>query len=118
MPNLKLVSLVCHRPDDLDEEDAVFDVGVEDEPYIIAGNKRVWSGRMGVDDVEDLTGVEPISFKNSIRVELWDRDSGYVLGEDDPLGNVTIQAFQSELGELSHQFRRKKAKYTLTYKVE
>ncbi|MFC1804041.1 hypothetical protein ACFL0D_08795 [Thermoproteota archaeon] len=73
---------------------------------------------MGINDVEDLTEVEPVSFKKSIKVELWDRDSGYVLGEDDPLGNISIQAFQAGLGELSHQFKRRKAKYTLTYKVE
>jgi hypothetical protein len=117
MPNLKFVSLICHRTDDSSEDDAVFDVGPEDEPYLLAGNKRIWSGRMAVNDFEDLTGLEPVSFKNSIRVELWDRDPGYT-GEDDKLGHLSIQAFQAGLGELTHEFRRKKAKYTLTYKVE
>ncbi|MFC1804040.1 hypothetical protein ACFL0D_08790 [Thermoproteota archaeon] len=41
MPNLKFVSLVCHRPDDISEDDAVFDVCYEDEPYLLAGHKRV-----------------------------------------------------------------------------
>jgi hypothetical protein len=102
----------------MSEDNNLFDVGQEDEPYLLAGHKRVWSGRMGIDDVEDLTRVEPVSFKNIIKVELWDRDAGYVSGDDDSLGNITIQEAIAGLGELSHQFKRRKAKYTLTYKVE
>jgi hypothetical protein len=117
MPNLKFVSLRCHRPDDISEDDSVFDTGPEDEPYLMADYKRVWSGRMGMDEVVDLTSVEPISFKDRIRVELWDRDAGYV-GEDDRLGSLTIMAFQSGLGELQQEFRSGKAKYSLIYKVE
>ena len=118
MANLKFVSLECIRPDDMSEDDSVFDVGQEDEPYIIAGHKRVWSGRMGIGDIENLIDVNPVSFVNSVKVELWDRDPGYVLGEDDPLGNISITESVAGLGELTHQFKRRKAKYTLTYKVE
>ena len=118
MPKAKFVSLICHIPDDLTEEHTVFDVGQEDEPYLLVKKKKVWSGRMNVDDVEDLTIIDPIDFKDNIRVELWDRDSGYVSGGDDLLGSLTIMASQAGSGELEHQFKRSKASYTLIYKVE
>jgi hypothetical protein len=116
MPNLRFVSLLCHQPDDIGEDDTGLDIVREDEPYLMVGHKKVWNGRMGIGEVEDLSGVESIPFKETIRVELWDRDSGYVLDRDDPLGNITIHA--SQIGrEASHQFKRRKARYTLTYKV-
>lgn len=118
MSNLKLVSLLCHIPDDISEEDSIFDIGVEDEPYLMVDHKRIWSGRMGVNDVRDLSDLESIPFEENIRVELWDRDAGYVSEGDDPLGNIIIHASQKGTGELSHLFKRKKARYTLTYKVE
>jgi len=118
MPILKFVSLVCHKPDDMSEDDSGFDVGPEDEPFLIVGHKKVWSGRMGIGAVENLSDVDPISFENSITVELWDSDPGYVTGEDDKLGHISIQEALAGSGELSHQFKRRKAEYTLTYKVE
>ena len=119
MPELIFVSLMCHRPDDASEaDDRRFDATVEDEPYILVNHKKVWDGkRMGANDVADLSDVEPISFKDSVRVELWDADPGYT-PEDDQLGRLTIQASLAGVGELSHEFKRKSAKYTLTYKVK
>ena len=73
---------------------------------------------MGINDVEDLTRVNSVDFKDDLRVELWDRDAGYASGKDDPLGSLTIKVIQAGLGELEHQFKRRKANYTLTYKVE
>ena len=113
-----LVSLSCLRTDDSGEDDAFFDVGVGDEPYLIADRRRVWSGRMSVNDEADLTGVEPIAFEEYIRVELWDRDAGPQAGQDDRLGDIDISAVYAGLGELSHQFKTRRARYTLVYKVE
>jgi hypothetical protein len=119
MPNLKLISLQCHKPDDISEADeAGFDMGVEDEPYLMAGHKKVWNGRMKKGDIEDLAGVNPISFKESIRVELWEKDPNYVSDKDDQLGNITVYASQMGAGEISNLFKRRKARYTLTFKVE
>ena len=119
MPELKFVSLICHRPDDASEaDDRLFDATVEDEPYILVNHKKVWDGkRMSANDVADLSDVKPISFKDSVRVELWDADPGYT-PEDDQLGRLTIQASLASAGELTHEFKRKSAKYTLTYKVK
>ena len=118
MPKAKFVSLICHRPSDISEDDSGFDVGQEDEPYLMVNRKRIWSGRMGINDVEDLTRVNSVDFKDDLRVELWDRDAGYVSGGDDKLGSLSIQESQAGLGEREHQFKRSKANYTLTYKVE
>jgi hypothetical protein len=51
---------------------------------------------MNVDDVEDLSLLEPISFKNKVDIQLLDQDAGYTGGdEDDLLGRLTVQAFQA-----------------------
>jgi hypothetical protein len=119
MPKLKFVSLVCHRPDDISEaDDHMFDGTIEDEPYILVNHTKVWDGRrMAANDVEDLSGVEPINFNEDVRVELWDQDAGYI-SDDDQIGRLEIKAHQEGLGELKHEFKRKQARYTLTYKVE
>ncbi len=119
MPEFKFVSILCQRTDDSSRsDDRSMDMTEEDEPYLLADHKRVWDGRrMNINDVADLSGIDPISFKDSILIELWDRDAGYD-PDDDQIGRLNIQAFQSGLGELTHEFKRKNARYTLTYKVE
>ena len=102
----------------MSENDSVFDIGDEDEPFIMADHQKIWSGRMGLNDVEDLSKVSPVSFEENIRVALWDRDAGYSSNEDDPIGDVVIHASQKGHGELTHSFKGRRAKYTLNYKVE
>jgi len=42
MPNLKLLSLICHRTDDSIEEGYdVIDTSVENEPYLLSNNKMI-----------------------------------------------------------------------------
>ncbi len=61
-----------------------------------ATHTRARGGRMNVDDVEDLSLLEPISFKNKVDIQLLDQDAGYTGGdEDDLLGRFTVQAFQA-----------------------
>ena len=119
LPKLKFVSLKCHRTDDTSKsDDASFDMGIEDEPYLLANHKRVWGvKRMKSGDLEDLSGVEPITFDEKISVELWDKDPGYYPA-DDQIGRLNVQASQAGLGEMIHEFKRKNAYYTLTYKVK
>ena len=73
---------------------------------------------MNVDDVKDLSQVEPISFDNKIDIQLWDRDASPTGDEDDLLGKLTVQSFQAGVGEQKHEFKQKKARYTLSYIVE
>jgi len=119
MPKLKLVSLICHATDDAGEVDEnIFDTNVEDEPYILADKKRVWGVKlMKTNDVEDLSAVEPIQFTDKVSIELWDRDAEY-FPADDRLGKLNVYASKSGLGEQTHQFKRRSALYTLTYKVD
>ena len=91
---------------------------VEDEPYLLVNHKRVWGvKRMKANDVEDLSHLELIQFKESIRVELWDKDAGF-FPDDDQIGILNIQANQAGFGELKHVFKRKNAIYTLTFQVD
>jgi hypothetical protein len=118
MPVLKFVSLKCHRTDDSTEKDQSYDLSVEDEPYLRANHKQVWGvTRMKINEIKDLSDVEPITFNDDILVELWDKDAGYS-PEDDRLGKVTIVAGLAGTGSHEYEFRRRKARYTLTYKVE
>jgi len=119
LPELKFISLKCHRTDDTSEsDDHSFDMTVEDEPYLLAEHKRVWGvRRMKSGDLEDLSGVDTLKFKEKINVELWDKDAGFY-PDDDQIGRLTVQANQAGLGELTHEFKRKNAKYTLTYEVK
>jgi hypothetical protein len=119
LPKLKFVSLQCHRTDDAGEADEhPTDMTVEDEPYLLANHKRVWGvKRMKAHQKEDLSGVEPINFKESISVELWEKDAGF-FPDDDQIGRLRVQSNQLGIGELTHEFKRKSAWYTLTYKVE
>ena len=119
LPELKLLSLKCHSTDDSSEsDDRSFDMTIEDEPFLVANHKRVWGvTRMNSGDMEDLSSVEPILFDKNMSVELWDKDAGYST-EDDQIGRFTVLASQAGIGELTHEFKRKKAKYTLTYKIK
>ncbi len=119
MPKLKLVSLICHATDDSGEVDEnIFDVNVEDEPYILVNKKRVWGVKlMKTNDVEDLTNVNPIRFTEKVSVELWDRDAEY-FPADDLLGRLTVHASKTGLGDQTHRFKRRSALYTLTYRVD
>ena len=117
MPNLKFVSLTCIRPDDISEDESGFDVGEEDEPFLLVNHNRVWRGRMTRGDVKDLSEIEPIHFDNQVSVELRERDPGYV-PSDDSLGTFNVQALQAGLGEIEHQFETRRAKYVLIYQVE
>jgi hypothetical protein len=53
---------------------------IEDEPYILADHKRVWSVKgMKTGDIEDLSGVELITFNERISIELWDKDARAII---------------------------------------
>jgi hypothetical protein len=117
MPNLKFVSLECIRPDDIREDESGFDVGEEDEPFLLVNHNQVWRGRMSSGDVRDLSAIESIPFDNQVSVELRERDPGYV-PSDDSLGTFNVQALHAGLGEIEHQFETRRAKYVLKYQVE
>lgn len=119
MPNLKLLSLICHRTDDSIEEDYdVIDTTVEDEPYLLSNNKMIWGVKMmKANDVEDLSEVETILFNESVDIELWDRDSEHIIAYD-KIGRLIIKASRKGLGVQKHEFKQRNARYTLTYKVE
>jgi len=119
MPNLKLLSLTCHRTDDSIEEDYdVIDTTVEDEPYLVSNNRMIWSIKMmRANDVEDLSEVETIFFDESVDIELWDRDSEHNI-TNDKIGGLIITVSQKGLGIQKHEYKSRNARYTLTYRVD
>ena len=119
MHNLKLLTLTCHRTDDSIEEDYdVIDTTVEDEPYLVSNNNIIWNvNTMKANDVEDLGEVETIFFDDSVDIELWDRDSEHNI-TNDKIGGLIIKASLKGLGVQKHEFKRRNARYTLTYKVD
>ena len=116
MPNLRLVSLTCHRPNDSGEYSS-YDIGDIDEPFLIVNGAKIWSERMKADEIEDLSKIKPIPFEYSCNLELWEKDPG-VLGEDDLLGQILIESNMKSSSILSQDFKCGTSKYTLNYKVE
>ena len=117
MANLRILSLECIRTDDSGEE-IVFDADSIDEPFLKVNYKTVWSGRMDSGDTVDLTSLDGIPFEGDIRVELWERDPGYTVGEDDLLGKLLVHSSQKGAGSINHKFVSKRARYSLEYSVE
>jgi hypothetical protein len=120
MAKLIFVSLKCHKTDDSGEDNLarLYDIGVEDEPYLLVDRNKVWSGRMKANDEVSFTGIESIPFEDQVHVELWDRDAGPENGKNDNIGDLIILSAQAGLGEQSQQFKTRIADYTLVYQVE
>lgn len=90
-----------------------------DEAYITANGRMVWGiVDMNDGDTRDLDGVvEPIRFRNSVSVELWDNDTG-IFDSDDRLGTNIITYDPATVDqELQVKFTDDDANYQLTYIV-
>ena len=117
MVNLRILSLECIWTDDSTEE-IVFDVDSIDEPFLRVDNKTIWTGQMDMGDKHNLSDLEGIPFEGEVKVELWERDPGYEIEEDDLLGRVVIS--DSEIGaeRIKYKFETKRARYIMEYRVE
>ena len=108
MLDLRLISLVCHGTEDWTGAD---------ETYLLAAGRRVWGpNSMNDNDVADLTGIPHQQFRSKIRIDLYDKDAGFV-DDDDHLGRTYARASQAGKGEQEHDFTGDGAHYTLTYEV-
>lgn len=118
MPKLRLLSLVCHVPQDsLQEAIEDMDLTSYDETYMSVNGRRVWGvKRMDAGDEEDLSEVPPINFRTRVRVDLYDKDAGY-FSDDDHLGSLNVRDVQAGKGEQVHEFTGSGAHYTLKYEV-
>jgi hypothetical protein len=104
---LKLHSIFCKTTED--------NTGA-DEPYLLVGNRKIWGSQsMNDNESEDLTMVPEVAFTRSIRLSLYDQDSGF-FDKDDFLGSWVVWA--GETGTLREaRFNGDGADYTITYEV-
>ncbi len=108
MPQLKLFSLVCHGTEDWTGAD---------EAYLLLNGQRIWGPEsMNDNDVENLGNLPTYPFQNSVRIELYDQDTGG-WDNDDHLGTTYARAIEAGIGEQERQFTGDGAHYTLTYSV-
>jgi len=90
-----------------------------DETYLRANNILVWGPEsMNDGDRKTLAGVEPIEFRGSVRLDLYDKDGSVPSDDDDHLGNFLVTAADKGRGTLRCTFDRDDASYTLEYRVE
>ncbi len=109
MPQLRLISLVCHTTED--------STGA-DETYLLLNGQRVWGPQsMNDGDPASLNGLPQYPFQQSVRIELYDQDAGGWIDKDDHLGTIYARAFEAGKGEQTREFTGDGAHYTLTYLV-
>ena len=104
---LHLLSLQCIKTEDWRA----------DEPYLVINANRYWGGpSMDDGDSQDLRGLPPIAFAESISITLFDADTDTFVDRDDNLG--TIQIVTTDAGvEKTGIFTRDGAHYVLRYRV-
>lgn len=117
MATLKLHRITCKKTDDPDEIDAIYDIGLEDEPYLLVNGKEVWTGRMSPGEVIELSEIEPLPFRDSVKIELMERETGHGRN-DDILGEITIRESDANLQKIVKELQSGKAEYILEYYVE
>ncbi|MCW8796261.1 MAG: hypothetical protein OQK67_04280 [Chlorobium sp.] len=106
---LKLISLTCH-----DTEDSTG----ADETYLHVDRVLKWGPRsMNDGNTKSLAGIEPIRFQNSVRLDLYDQDSGSWYDSDDHIDKVIISTGDSGRGTKECKFKGDGASYTLKYEV-
>jgi len=92
----------------------------EDEPYLVVGGRKVWSGVVDYGNVAtivtvDLTHLAPIPFYDNIEVVLKEEDGPF--DKDDFLGRNYIAASQAENRSHEVWFKEDGAKYKLVYRI-
>jgi hypothetical protein len=116
MAKLKLHRITCKKTDDPDETDAIYDVGLEDEPYILVNGKEVWTGRMSPGEVIDLSDIDPFPFRDSVKIELMERETGHGRN-DDVLGEITVNESEVNMQKIVKEIQKGKAEYILEYYI-
>lgn len=106
---LRLISLKCHETED---------VTGSDHAYLHVNNILKWGPRaINNGQTRDLTGVEPISFRDTIRIDLYDEDTGSWFDEDDHIDKEIISKADANLGVKERKLKGDGASYTLKYEV-
>jgi hypothetical protein len=77
----------------------------------------VWAtDKISSGESASLRSVNPIPFKGSVEVALWDEDTG-LFDSDDNLGKCTISASVAGQDEQDYRFKGDGSDYLLVYKV-
>jgi hypothetical protein len=108
MPTLQLQSIHCHATEDWTGPD---------EPYLLIGGRKVWGSQsLNDEEQEPLTQVPAVPFNTSLRLSLYDQDSGW-WDDDDYLGSWVVWAGELTQGEKEARFNGDGADYSIFYVV-
>ncbi|MCB5292362.1 hypothetical protein [Arthrobacter sp. SO3] len=95
MPTLQLKLIQCHGTEDWTGPD---------ESYLLIGGRKVWGSQSMNDGAQEpLTQVSGVPFENSLRLSLYDQDSG-LWDDDDYLGSWVVWGGEHTQGEKEARF--------------
>ncbi len=107
MARLKLLDLRCIKSEDFGG----------DEAYLTADGDKIWkTDNIEAGDTVSLRSVEPVDFARKIKLELFDKDSGF-FDSDDNLGSAIIKEHLLNESEQECSFNEEGADYILIYEV-
>lgn len=106
---LKLISLKCNETEDV--------TGADDAYLHVDGALKWGPQSMNNGHTKDLSGIDPIEFENSVRLDLYDQDAGSWFDDDDHIDKVIISTADAALGVRECKFKGDGASYTLKYQV-
>ena len=105
---IKFISITCHEMEDF----LVFD-----EPYLRFNGETVWNGKVTSDhEPHDLSSIELISFYETAKIELWERDTGF-FDDDDFIGKAYVHTSLAGKGEQASSFTGDGANYSLVFEI-
>ena len=97
MPTLKLISLYCHAPDEMDW----------DEVYLKMNGKKIWPAsekyqKLKLGETALEVNINDIDIEDMVKIELWDYDK---LSRNDKLGSFSFRTdergkFQTEMKKI------------------
>jgi hypothetical protein len=94
----------------------------KDEIRLFAGDKKIWSGSMNQGDFVDLRHLDPLFFRDSINLQIWEEDRWEPwplpdIDKDDFLGQNTVHEFQEPGGAFALDFYGSGAHYQIVLDV-
>ncbi len=107
---LHLLSLACHETEDFTGADSAF---IKINGAIVWGPEQINNN-----EVRNLSEATAIQFTTSIRLDLYDQDTGLFVDSDDHIGGIDIPSSQAGAGNQEASINGDGARYTITYRVE
>jgi len=116
LAELHFLRIICYESLDPLDNDAIYDIGNEDEPYLQVDNDVVWTSRMKKGDSIDLSDLEPVRIFKPVKILFKERATGH--NRDDViLGEWEVRPEMASRERKYVDFHLNNAHYALEYKI-